>query len=300
MRLFEKFVPADAAAAAKSGIDPSTGRSCSVSLPKHLILDSLTLNHLDIFDSDLGVETSLFGILNHTETKFGQRLLRFWISFPLTCIKSINDRLDAIDDLSTQQMLMQRDSLFAFLKNMPDLERLLNFAHTQGMQRKNDHPDARAQLFEDYDKKKIQQLVDLVSSFHKTLTALQKLRPLADKFKSSLLKSLVTLVPAGGQFPDVEQVLRDFESANDLSEARETGKVKPDQREGSAYAEVMRRIRHIETQLQSLLDKEAVKFGSRLKFSNSGKKKYLMEVSTNVFDRSGAGSRYRIETKKKV
>ena len=296
MRLFERFVPADVDAA----IDrPAGGGSSRVHMPNSLILDSLTLNHLDIFDSDFGVGTSLFGLLNHTSTRFGQRMLRFWISYPLTCISAISDRLNAIDDLSSNGMLVDQDALFAFLKKMPDLERLLNFVHTQGIRRKNDHPDSRAQLFEEYDKKKIQALSDLIASFYDAITAIKKIRPRAAHFKSTLLKSVVTLQSAGGQFPDIEKILNDFASANDLSEARQTGKVRPDQREGSEYAEVNKQISAIDQQLQSLLGQEVRTFGPKLKYSNSGKKKFLMEAPADVFNRVNPGSRCKVEQKKK-
>lgn len=295
MKLFENFIPADEHAE----IDRSGGSRRCDHLPTSLILDSLTLNHLDIFDSDFGVTTSLFGLLNYTETKFGQRMLRFWISSPLTSIVKINNRLDAIDDLSSQKMLVERDSFFSFLKAMPDLERLLNFVHTQGIQRKNDHPDSRAQLFEDYDEKKIHSLSDLINSFIVTLTALKKIQPLAHHFKSALLKSLVTLQSAGGQFPDMEQALSDFVQQNDLNEARKTGKVTPNAREGSAYADVLRKISEIEQKLHDVLDRETRTFRTKLKFTDSGKKRYLIEVPAKAFNEQNPSDRYKTEQRKK-
>lgn len=42
---------------------------------------------------------SLFDILDQTVTPYGRRLLKKWISNPLTDIKEINRRLDAIEEL---------------------------------------------------------------------------------------------------------------------------------------------------------------------------------------------------------
>lgn len=55
----------------------------------HMLLNGNTLVNLEIYrnNTNFKEEGSLFGILNHTRTKFGQRLLRKWVGRPLVDIK---------------------------------------------------------------------------------------------------------------------------------------------------------------------------------------------------------------------
>jgi len=66
---------------------------------------------------------TLFDFLDHTKTDFGKRLLKKWLLAPLIDIERINDRLDAIDDLNSNKMLL--DEFRQNLSKMPDLERYL-------------------------------------------------------------------------------------------------------------------------------------------------------------------------------
>ncbi|RKO87846.1 hypothetical protein BDK51DRAFT_51553 [Blyttiomyces helicus] len=55
----------------------------------HMILNATTLNSLEIFrnETDYEEKGSLFWVLDHTHTKFGQRLLRKWVGRPLIRIE---------------------------------------------------------------------------------------------------------------------------------------------------------------------------------------------------------------------
>ena len=56
----------------------------------------------------------------------GSRLLRQWLCRPLRSTKDINDRLDAVDEISKRGGLV--GPLRRLLKGMPDLERALGKA----------------------------------------------------------------------------------------------------------------------------------------------------------------------------
>ena len=56
----------------------------------------------------------------------GSRLLRQWLCRPLRNIPDINDRLDAVDEISSRGALI--GPLRGLLKGMPDLERALGRA----------------------------------------------------------------------------------------------------------------------------------------------------------------------------
>lgn len=46
---------------------------------------------------------SLLWLLDHSATAAGGRLLRSWVAHPLTDATAINERLDAVEELSTVQ-----------------------------------------------------------------------------------------------------------------------------------------------------------------------------------------------------
>ncbi len=87
----------------------------SILKASHLVLDAAALQSLEILHT--GVEQgskeagkvkeaevgSLFYFINYTRTPFGKRLLRRWICSPLTDIKAINERLDAVEELLGQE-----------------------------------------------------------------------------------------------------------------------------------------------------------------------------------------------------
>lgn len=67
-------------------------------------------------------EGSLLWVLNKTCTSMGTRLLRQWISQPLTHLHEINSRLDAVEELVCNPSI--RDSVRHILPDIYDVERL--------------------------------------------------------------------------------------------------------------------------------------------------------------------------------
>lgn len=66
---------------------------------------------------------SLLWILDNTQTAMGGRLLREWVERPLIDPKTINKRLDAVQNLKNNALM--REELKEQLKNIYDLERLM-------------------------------------------------------------------------------------------------------------------------------------------------------------------------------
>lgn len=89
-----------------------------------LLIDVATRANLDLIrNSKSGAEEgSLFSIMNATATPGGARLLRNWISAPLTGEKKIQARLDAVSAL--YDAFETRSEVRASLKFVGDLERL--------------------------------------------------------------------------------------------------------------------------------------------------------------------------------
>ena len=93
----------------------------------YLVLDSTTLRNLEILEPlhrDAPRNTSLYGALNRTVTPMGARLLRNWLTQPLSAVGPIRRRQDAV-----QSWLENGAALEAFrvkLAEVRDLERTVS------------------------------------------------------------------------------------------------------------------------------------------------------------------------------
>ena len=90
-----------------------------------MTLDSQTINNLELFKAGRSESknSSLFNILNFTQTPMGSRLLRNWISQPLLDIKEISQRADSITEFKNHPETFKKIS--SHLENISDLERLI-------------------------------------------------------------------------------------------------------------------------------------------------------------------------------
>lgn len=91
-----------------------------------MLLDAQTRRNLELFVSARqGTSSgSLISVLDLTCTPMGGRLLRKWLGQPLVDIKLIEKRQEAVGTLFQNAILRQK--LASFLKDIPDLERLIN------------------------------------------------------------------------------------------------------------------------------------------------------------------------------
>lgn len=96
----------------------------------HMLLNSNTIANLEIFrnQTDYKQTGSLFSILDHTKTAFGQRLLRRWVAMPLLQRAALQVRIDAVEEiLESRSYLLGK--LRGLLNGLPDLERGLARIH---------------------------------------------------------------------------------------------------------------------------------------------------------------------------
>ncbi len=102
------------------------------SLADYMLLDPATRRNLELTAAlqDYGETSrrggsprSLFGVLDHTLTAMGARLLKRWIQQPLLDLDAIRARLDAVDELYRDAFL--RGDLRALLDGLFDVERLV-------------------------------------------------------------------------------------------------------------------------------------------------------------------------------
>ncbi|MGP1470107.1 MAG: DNA mismatch repair protein MutS [Schwartzia sp. (in: firmicutes)] len=92
---------------------------------ENLVLDANTLRNLEITRNlrDGGKKNTLLHVLDYTETAMGSRLLKKWLEHPLRSILQINQRLDAVAELTEDFVL--RQALRESCKTIYDFERLL-------------------------------------------------------------------------------------------------------------------------------------------------------------------------------
>jgi len=87
-------------------------------------VDAMTLRNLEILTplSPDQKNATLLSVMDHTMTAMGSRLLRQWLVRPLVDVDAINERLDAVEEITKEVKL--RLEFQHTLKGMPDLERI--------------------------------------------------------------------------------------------------------------------------------------------------------------------------------
>lgn len=92
----------------------------------HMRLSGATLRNLEVLAnaSDGGTKGSLFWALDNTQTKFGSRLLRRWVTQPLLEAGEIKERQDMVEEMMTSDapVLVKLKSA---LYKLPDFERAI-------------------------------------------------------------------------------------------------------------------------------------------------------------------------------
>lgn len=109
--------------AQKSDLNHVTGLR-TYQLEKQMLIDSTARRNLEISArlQDGSKEGTLLSILDSTETAMGSRLLKRWLEQPLMDISEIEERQEAIEELTHDSLL--RANLTDKLKDIYDLERL--------------------------------------------------------------------------------------------------------------------------------------------------------------------------------
>jgi DNA mismatch repair protein MutS len=153
-----------------------------------LALDYTTLRHLEILEPlhhDAPRNASLYGALNKTVTPMGARLLRQWLSQPLSRVEPIRQRQDAV-----QTFIQNTFGLDAFrqqLAKVRDLERTIGRLSSGGGNAR-DLVTLRLAL------EQIPMLKQILSQLEKSNSSLlkeeiQKEFPLVEKLNSEILES---------------------------------------------------------------------------------------------------------------
>lgn len=266
--------------------------------PPPMILDHIALRNLEIFvNSAGGTESTLFSSINYCKTHFGQRLLKNWLCSPLCDARQINNRLDAVGALISNENASLMNEFVHVLSQTPDLERLLSKLKSQCF--KSDS-DARAIMFdgEQYSKAKITSFLNLLSNFKRLQKFIVSISKTVQNCESQILKRLLSFTTDGGLYPDYSATLDYFETAFDHDIARKTGKIIPASGVDKAYDKSKENIDRITRKLDDYLEEQKDVLKCRhIEFYGTGKNRFQIQVPEPYCKKVPA--EYRIETTRK-
>lgn len=220
-----------------------------------LVLDGQSLINLEIFANtfDGSTDGTLFSMLNRCITPFGKRMLRQWVCHPLADPKKINQRLDAVDALNADDIVMDRFT--ASLSRLPDLERLISRVHAGRCK-----PQDFVRVLEGFEQ--IEYTMSMLGSFGKG---------------EGVLGQLITAMP------DLAGALHHWRDAFDRNKAKDEGLFIPQPGVEKDFDESQERVDIVERSLQKLLKKARENLGSSaVKFTDNGKEIYQLEVPIKV------------------
>lgn len=90
---------------------------------QQLWMDRFTVRNLELISPNAPEAITLLDVIDHTSTAMGGRLLRRWITAPLTDVDRINQRLDSVSYFTQNTVI--HDQACRSLKQMSDVERLV-------------------------------------------------------------------------------------------------------------------------------------------------------------------------------
>ncbi len=151
-----------------------------------MLIDSSTRRNLELTETlrDKEKRGSLIWILDKTRTAMGSRMLRRYIEQPLIDKKSIEERLDAVEELSSR--IIDRDEIREYMNTIYDIERLMSRVS--------------------YETANPRDLVALKSS----LSMLPAIKDLTAGFSSSLIKNLSDMIdPLSDMYELIDRMICD-------------------------------------------------------------------------------------------
>eukprot|EP00079_Xenopus_tropicalis_P010511 XP_002935421.2 PREDICTED: DNA mismatch repair protein Msh6 [Xenopus tropicalis] len=299
MANFEEYIPVD------TGIEKAQASSSFFAkTSQRMVLDGVTLTNLEILQNGTNgsTEGTLLEKLDTCSTPFGKRLLKQWLCAPLCNPFSINDRLNAVEDL--MDLPDKVSEVSELLKKLPDLERLLSKIHSIGSPLKSqNHPDSRAVMYEEiaYSKKKIADFLSALEGFKVMREVISILEDAAANFKSSILKQIVSIKgkTPQGHFPDLSAELKRWDTSFDHEKARKTGVITPKVGFDPDYDEALKDIKTTEQDLNEYLDKQRKRLSCKtVVYWGTAKNRYQMEIPESVTERN-LPEEYELKSTKK-
>ena len=236
-----------------------------------LHLDGVTLANLDILsvNGKASAPGSLLHYLDHCSTPMGRRLLKTWLCHPLRKIDDINQRLDAIEDLTKGAGAGLRSDVVPVLRKLGDLDRLVSAVHSR-----------RCPL------PKFLALIDSLDNVMK-LDVLAPLQAARSGFKSALLRGVTAVrgEKEGGLLEDMRKEIGFFRGAFDWSIARSDHVIQPNKGSMPPYDRAVEEEEGLLEELQAILQNARDHFGDRARkiiFKDSGKELFQIEIPVKL------------------
>jgi DNA mismatch repair protein MSH6 len=214
--------------------------------------------NLEIFQNsfDATEKGTLVELLDHCETAFGRRLLRFWIAHPLCCPKDIKTRLESV------QAIHENSSITSFLASLltkvPDLERILCRIHLKSC--------------------KLSDFVLCLESFQRIVRTLETE---SSEIKDSLDASSLLFQLLFEQFPlqIAASAINSIVSSFDLALAKSEGLIIPFDGAAPEFDAISQEITQIQSELDAYLQEQRIKFKcSSIKYKDLGKELFQLEI----------------------
>eukprot|EP00941_MAST-03F_sp_MAST-3F-sp1_P003696 g3696.t1 len=279
-----------------------------------LSLDGTTLTNLEILMAEgatdayrTGGKGSLLGVLEHTASPMGKRLLQQWICAPLRDVKQITKRLDAVSELMSFDEPLQKARLY--MRKVPDMQRLLASVHALGQTRVGEEETAleRAVMYEEvkYSQRKVKTLVKLIDGLKDCQKAVRCFTNVT--VTSSLLKSILekqsgdesgdTDQSANSYFPDITEKLQQLVGCiGNIKEALQTGKIIPPSGTDDLYDEALIAKEASLKELEEYRKDIAAELGiHHVKYFGSNKHRYQLEVP----EKTNMPAEFTVTSKKK-
>eukprot|EP00455_Lapot_gusevi_P054627 TRINITY_DN8791_c0_g1_i2.p1 TRINITY_DN8791_c0_g1~~TRINITY_DN8791_c0_g1_i2.p1 ORF type:complete len:765 (-),score=191.26 TRINITY_DN8791_c0_g1_i2:96-2075(-) len=239
-----------------------------------LLLDGSSLANLEILTNNEGTHSgSLLSFIDFTVTAFGKRLFRQWLSRPLLSVSSIQQRLDAVEDLMRHPELLS--SVRAKLKQLPDLERYLARIHSLAIGRDRD-----AVMYGNVNEKRLKTFLSVVNGLKESMNVIRMFEGYSENFGSARLRYLV-----GEGYPDLTENIEFFASSFDLNEAKKSGSVVPNRGVDEELDQLDDAIQEITQALEDYLTKQKRALNEKnLKYYHRNKERYQIEVPTRYVE----------------
>ncbi|TPX61213.1 hypothetical protein PhCBS80983_g01244 [Powellomyces hirtus] len=223
-----------------------------------LVVDGQTLINLEIFEnthdgSDTG---TLHRLLNHCETPFGKRLFKKWLCHPLRSIAEINDRLNAIDDLSL--VYGQQEKLQDSLRSLPDLERLISRIHAGTV--------------------RVKEFLATLSAFRSIEDMMHDMQP----FLKNLTSKRLAAVFNAGMPESLLSSMEYFDKAFDHRLAAEQDKIELHKGYDAVFDRACEALDEIEASLNRHRQECEKKLKCTIKFKDMGKELFQMEIPKKI------------------
>ena len=264
---------------------------------KKMILDYQVITNLEILESKYDPRNpevgSFIEYFNKAVSPFGKRLLRNWILNPLCDIDQINERLDIIEDLINNDIVITkfRESLSKWMDIERQCTKFFKLALESNQNEKekenNFKKTGEAIYSEDMNKTRMHdffKLINFLSECQKIFLVFQE-HIINEKFKS---KALIKKVTIGDGVPNlgnaIKMILNNFQIVDTTDEkGNPVSKIKTKEGKYPDYDRNMQGFEEVNKKFNDILNKERKRLKCNIiNYAHTKNIRYELEIPENV------------------